>query len=42
MNTDQNIAALAVAYDNWGWLAAALVIGVVIGWMARGRSEQTV
>lgn len=42
MNPEQNPATMAVAYDNWGWLVVALVIGVIIGWMARGRSEQNI
>ena len=40
MNSDHNAAAMAIAYDNWGWLMVALVIGVIVGWMVRGRSEQ--
>ncbi|MDH3743030.1 MAG: hypothetical protein OER56_15685 [Hyphomicrobiales bacterium] len=42
MNSEQNATVMAVAYDNWGWLVVALVIGVIVGWMMRGRSEQTV
>ena len=41
MNSEQS-AAMAIAYDNWGWLIVALVIGVIIGWMVRGRSEQKI
>lgn len=42
MNSEQNAATMAIAYDNWGWLVVALVIGVIVGWMARGRSEQKI
>lgn len=42
MNSEQNTAIMAVAFDHWGWLVVALAVGVIVGWMARGRSEQTV
>ena len=30
----------AVATGNWGWMAVAIVIGVIVGWIARSRYEQ--
>ena len=42
MNSEQNAATMAIAYDNWGWLVVAVVIGVIVGWMVRGRSEQKI
>lgn len=40
MNPDQNAATMAIAADNWGWLVLALVVGVIAGWMIRGRFER--
>ena len=39
MNEEQGASVMAVAYANWGWLALALAIGVVVGWIVRGRAE---
>ena len=40
MNPEQSAATMAVAAENWGWLVLALVIGVIVGWIIRGRFER--
>ncbi len=40
MDSEHGASVMAVAYDNWGWMVAALVIGVIVGWIFRGRYEQ--
>ncbi len=34
--------ALVVAQYNWTWLAGALVIGLIVGWLTCGRGSDSV
>jgi hypothetical protein len=38
MEAEPNISILfAMAAENWAWLAAAMIVGLIVGWMSYRR-----